>query len=112
MRPVREVTAKEENFKIEPVDGRPNIGFIRRDPVEPEPAGTIVLLAFRITGYDKDCDGSLMARLAQIDFEEMDTTGWETDCHGLYPSTEIVVSDDELRNLYLTARETKGTDKP
>ena len=104
MRPVREITAKEEKFRLENMPEFPaNISFIRRDPVEPEPVGTIVLLAFRVTGYDKDCDGSLMTRLAQIDFVEMDTTGWETDCHGLYPSTEIVVSEDELKSLYKNA---------
>ena len=109
MRPVREITSEEEKFRLENVPGRPDrITFIRRDPVEPEPVGTIVLLAFRITGYDPDCDGSLMARLAQIDFEEMDETGWESDCHGLYPSTEIVISEDEMRDLYKNATE-KGT---
>ena len=108
MRPVREVTAEEENFRIEPMDGRPNIGFIRRDPVEPEPVGTIVLLAFRVTGYDRDCDGSLLARLAQIDFQLLEETGWETNNHGLYQSSEIVVSDDELRKLYEKAK-MKGT---
>lgn len=105
MRPVREITAEEENFRLENVPELlpANITTIRRDPVEPESVGTIVLLAFRVTGYDKDCDGSLMARLAQIDFTELEETGWETGRHGLYPSTEIVVSEDELKSLYKNA---------
>lgn len=35
MRPIREVTAEEENFRMEPVGG--GFAVIRRDPVEPEP---------------------------------------------------------------------------
>jgi len=107
MRLVREITAEEENFRMEPAgqspDGSVIYSTIRRDPVEPEPVGTIVLMAFRITGYDKDCDGSLMARLTQIDYEEGEEAGSETKNHGLYPSTEIVISEGELKALYKEA---------
>lgn len=60
MRPANKITAESENFRLEG-------GFIKRDPVEPEPVGTIVLKVFRVTGYDSDCDGSLMARMENID---------------------------------------------
>lgn len=98
MRPVREITAKEENFRMEPVPGA-SFDVIRRDPVKPEPEGTIVLVPFRITGYDKDCDGSLMARLEAID-KDCEPTGWETDSHGLYPTVELVVTPEELKALF------------
>lgn len=92
MRPVKNITAEAENFRVER-------GFIKRDAVEPEPVGTIVMCAFRITGYDPDCDGSLMARLEAID-KDGAPTGWETKCHGLYPSTDLVVTQQELTALF------------
>lgn len=72
---------------------------MRRDPVEPEPVGTIVLLAFRVTGYRPDCDGSLMATLEHID-KDGDTTGAKLKNMGLYSSTELVVTPDELRAMF------------
>lgn len=100
MRPVREITAKQENFRIVGVDP---FGFdvIRRDPIEPEPVGTIILKAFRITGYDPDCDGSLMARLENIDGDG-DPTGYFVRRIGVDPSTTLVVIEDELRTLFAT----------
>jgi len=98
MRPVREITANEENFRVEPIAGT-NAGMIRRDSVEPEPVGTLVLMAFRVTGYDKDCDGSLMARLEHID-RDGEPTGWEPTHLGLYPSTDLVVTADEWRGMF------------
>lgn len=88
LRPVREITAVEENFRLESFPGEGKV--IRRDPVEPEPVGTYVVMCFRITGYDRDCDGSLLARLEQVDMEGR-TTGWATDGLGLYPDTDLVV---------------------
>ena len=98
MRPVTEITAEAENFRIEPVAGL-NGGMIRRDPVKPEPEGTIILCAFRITGYRPDCDGSLMAEIEQID-RDGNTTGWTENAIGLYPSTDIVATLDEWRALF------------
>lgn len=98
MRPVREITAAEENFRIEPVPGAA-FASIKRDPVEPEPVGTIILTAFRVTGYDKDCDGSLVARMEQID-KAGGVTGWNVDRIGLSPETELVVSQEELAGLF------------
>jgi len=71
VRRVRDIT-DEENFRLKPVGP---FQTIRRDFVEPEPVGTVLLLAFRITGYDKDCDGSALARLERVD-EDCRTTGW------------------------------------
>jgi hypothetical protein len=101
MRPVRKITAEEENYRTEPLASGPNVrAFItKRDPVEPEPIGTIVLTAFRVVGYDPDCDGSLMARLEHID-KDGEPTGWEQNAVGLYPDTELVVTAEELRSLF------------
>ena len=96
MRPVREITAEEENFRFEPAGA---FNVIRRDSVKPEPEGTIVLMAYRITGYDKDCDGSLMARLEAID-KDGKTVGGTLDSVGLYPNTDLVVTLAELQELF------------
>jgi hypothetical protein len=98
MRPVKEITSAEENFRTEPVPGTA-FDVIKRDPVKPEPEGTIILVPFRITGYDQDCDGSLMARIEAIDkFGE--ATGHTINCHGLYPEVDLVVTLEELKALY------------
>ena len=103
MRLVRKITAKEENFRVEKIGS--TIGIIKRDPVETEPVGTIVLSAFRVTGYDPDCDGSLIARLEQIQIDgSNETTGWCPSHLGLYPQTEIVVTQEELRSLFEKAQ--------
>lgn len=100
MRPVRKITAEEENFRLEPMaPDLLNCEVIKRDPLEPEPIGTIILTAFRVTGYDQDCDGSLMARLEHVD-KTGAATGWEASAIGLYPHTEIVVSQEELAGLF------------
>ena len=98
MRPVREVTAEEENFRTENVPGAAFCA-IKRDPVEPEPVGTIILVPYRITGYDPDCDGSLMARLESID-KDGTATGHTMSHHGLYPETDLVVTQEELQTLF------------
>jgi len=111
MRPVHEITAKEENFRTEPMfPDSDRFHVIRRDPIQPEPIGTIVMCAFRITGYDKDCDGSLMARLEQIDMQG-ESTGWEANAIGLYPNTDLVVSLEELGEMFgLAAEAAEGND--
>jgi len=86
MRPTRKVTAREENFRLE-------AGVVSRDPVEPEPVGTIVLVPFRVTGYDPDCDGELMARLENINFRG-EATGWEVDSVGIDDC--LVATQEEL----------------
>ena len=100
MRPVREITAEEENFRLEQI---PNscLKVIRRDGVKPEPEGTIILTAFRVVGYDKDCDGSLMARLEQID-NSGQITGWMVNQIGLWPNADLVVSLEEWKKLFIS----------
>ena len=98
MRPAREITEKEENFRTERMEGTPFL-VSRRDPVEPEPVGTVVLMAFRITGYDRDCDGSLMARLDRID-KGGEETGWSPDKIGLFPDSTVVVTSEEWKAMF------------
>lgn len=105
MRPIREISAEEENFRTEPMFGHTDrFQVVRRDPIEPEPVGTIILMAFRITGYDPDCDGSLMARLEHID-KDGEPTGWEPTQLGLYSNTDLVVTADEWRAMFETPQE-------
>ena len=45
MRPVREITAEEENYRtVELIPGNPRFLISRKDPIEPEPIGTIILM--------------------------------------------------------------------
>ena len=92
---IPEITTEIENWRDVPMFDNgdfPHIRTSRRDPVEPVPVGTYVAMVFRVTGYDSDCDGSLMARFAHVgaDGEE---TGWEPNCIGLYPHTDWVLAD-------------------
>ena len=103
MRLIRNITAEEENFRTEPFAGT-SLDIIRRDPIEPEPVGTIVLMAFRVTGYDPDVDGSLMARLDALMIDDLEISGWEVDSIGLYPTSGIVLGLDELKELINMAR--------
>lgn len=79
----------------------PNGPFLspKRDSIEPEPVGTIILKPFRVVGYDKDCDGSLMARLENID-KDGEETGWNVNAIGLDKNGALVVEAGELRNLF------------
>lgn len=89
-RPIPEITAEQENFRLE----RHSSGFVmpHRDAVEPLPTGSYVAVIFKIVGYDRDVDGSLMARLEAVDHEG-EETGWCEDHVGLYPGTGVVVDD-------------------
>lgn len=100
MKPVPDITDRE-NARLEPLAVGPgfNAMTVRRDPVEPVPVGTVVAFAFRVTGYDSDCDGSLMARLEKIDFDGT-ATGFEASHLGLRPDSAVVLDDPgELRRL-------------
>ncbi len=100
MRPIRHISAEEENFRLEPMIGKSSMAdIIKRDPVKPEPEGTLVVMAFRVLGYAQDMDGSLMARLEHIDKDGL-STGWEQEYIGLSPETALVVSGDEWRRLF------------
>jgi len=95
---IPEITSEEENFGIKPntienPDGRPiTLNTLRRDSIEPVPVGTVVAKLFRITGYDVDCDGSLMARLENIDCGG-ESTGWTQHHMGIYDDSTWVVDD-------------------
>lgn len=97
MRPAREITAEEENFRME--EFAPGMSSVKRDPIKPEPEGTIILKAFRITGYDQDCDGGLMAKLDCID-RYGEETGWSPDSLGINPETCLVINQEELASLF------------
>lgn len=106
MRRMREITAVEENYRIESLASGPGFDALmgRRDPVEPVPVGTVVAKIFRVTGYDPDCDGSLMARLEGLSADG-EPTGWEPTHLGLYPGSSWVLdSPDELERLAEEAR--------
>lgn len=104
MRLIRKVTSDEENFRLEPV-ANSRLALIRRDPIEPEPVGTLLLIPFRVVGYDPDCDGSLMARLEMMSLDEVehleppDSDYCVLRNYGLYPPTGFVVSKDELLDM-------------
>lgn len=92
MRPVKDVS-KVDNDRIETRGG---FAVIKGDPIGPEPVGTIVMLPFRVTGYDSDCDRSLMARLEGIDADG-NATGWNVSRVGI--ANGVVVTLDELKAL-------------
>ena len=112
MRKIREIAAEEENFRLVDWGWDPEKHIVastpRRDPVEPEPIGTILLIPFQIVGYDGDCDGSLMARLNKYDLgypasvEEFPVPREYCDMtnRGLYPETGFVVTVDELTKMF------------
>lgn len=99
LRLIPEITAERENFRIET---HGNIGLVRRDPVEPVPVGSFVVMVFQVTGYDPDCDGSLMARLAHVG-KDGKASGWEPRAIGLYP--DYSVSVDAPADVWEAAQE-------
>jgi hypothetical protein len=101
IRRVPEITAEQQNARLEPLAEVPGsrMMMFRKDPVEPVPVGTLVARIFRVTGYDQDCDGSLMARLESIGADG-EATGWTPTHLGLYPDSAWVIdSPDELDRL-------------
>jgi len=98
MRPVRKITAEEENFRVERFEGFP-CGVIKRDPVEPAPVGTIIIKAFKVTGYVPDCDGSLMAQLENVD-KNLVETGWSETNVGICSNSTIEVYPGEWQDLF------------
>lgn len=93
---VPEITAAMENHRDELlIPGNPRFITSRRDPVEPVPVGTYVAMVFRVTGFDRDCDGSLMARLEQVGADG-ESTGWAPTHLGLYPGTDWVLDDPSV----------------
>lgn len=92
IRKLPEITAEQENFRLEPLASGPgfNAMMTKRDPVEPVPVGTYIAKVFRVIGYDQDCDGSLMARLENVS-QDGEPTGWEPTHLGMYPETNVVL---------------------
>jgi len=107
MRPVPEITAEQENHRFESLADWPGGTAVmsRRDPVEPVPVGTYIVMVFRVTGYDPDCDGSLMARLEHVD-RRGEPTGWEPTHLGMYPDTGLVV--DHPSELWDASNQERG----
>ena len=88
----------EDHARIVPLLGTP-FETIRRDSIEPVPIGTLIAMIFRVTGYDQDCDGSLMARMEQVD-QDGETTGWDVSSIGLYPGSDVILDTaGDLHNL-------------
>lgn len=93
------VLPKDDGFRLEPLSGAPNVGLVRRDYHEPLPVGTVIAKMFVIEGYDRDCDGSAMMRVAAVD-KDGHTTGWRADCLGVYEDSMVVLDDaGELHRL-------------
>ena len=90
IRRMKAVSKEEENLQIIPIPGVPNAVTIKVDSIEPLPVGSLIIFMFRITGYDKDCDGSLLARLEKINYKG-ETTGLELNHVGLYEDCTWVV---------------------
>jgi hypothetical protein len=96
-----EITAEQENHRLVPLAGGPGFSAVmsKVDPVERVPVGTYVVKVFRVTGYDPDCDGSLMARLDNVGADGK-SSGWEVTHLGLYPdSTWVIDGPGELDRL-------------
>jgi hypothetical protein len=92
IRRVPEITAEQENRRTVPLASGPGFSMVtsRCDPVEPVPVGAYVAMVFRVTGYDPDCDGHLMARLENVGADGK-STGWEESAIGLYPDSAWIV---------------------
>ena len=96
MRPVNTV---ETNFRLEPAGGF--LTRVKHDFVPPEPVGSLILIPFRITGYDSDCDGSAMVRMENIN-NEGESSGWTVDSITIDGTSALVVSEEELELMFLT----------
>jgi len=107
MRKIREISDEEDNFRTVPFfnDGNHQMFTFKRDSIKPEPEGTVILLPFRIVGYDPDCDGSLMARLDNLYFYDgsLEDSGWSPSKLGLSIGAGFVVTEDELLSLFKEA---------
>lgn len=82
MRPVREILEEEERLRV-----------VR------EPVGTIAIMAFRVMWHDRDRDGSLVERLAQVDREGYMLTGRVAGMVGLWPGSALVVTLKEWSDM-------------
>ncbi len=98
---VRDITPEEEEFRLEEI--APNMSMVKRNPVELIPVGTIILIPFRIEKYGNDCDGSLLAHLANLNVYgdgTIDDSGWEQSGISIDSNTCLVISQDGLVKLF------------
>lgn len=83
-RAVREKAVREKHRE----DEAPEIEAMK------PPVGSYVARVFRVDGYDPDCGQSpetaSMARLSAV-YVDGETTGWQTNCVGLYNTTDKVI---------------------
>ena len=98
MRPVRDVS-KEENYRVQVIG--PGMTETVREPVEPEQVGTLVLLPFRVVGYDTQRDGTCTARLEHINMDGS-ATGGEVSGIAPRPTSALVVAAEEMPGLFET----------
>ncbi len=101
MRPLKDVS-KEENFRPQVIG--PGMVTTMRTPVEPEPVGSIVLVPFRVTGYEVDDNGNCKARLEQVNAKG-DTNGWKPEARWLQSQDALVVEQDELQELFQSLKD-------
>ncbi len=104
MRPVRDVS-KEENYRVQVIG--PGMTETVREPVEPEPIGSLILLPFRVVGYDTQRDSTCTARLEHINTDGS-ATGGEADGIVLRPTSALVVAEEEMLGLFTRAGEPEG----
>ncbi len=71
---VRRVPDVDERMWLEHRDG--GYAVVRREFVAPVPVGILIARIFRVTGWGRDCDGSALAELAEVDVDGQ-ATGWE-----------------------------------
>jgi hypothetical protein len=92
------VTAANDGFHVEAAGEVAKVGVIRHDFVPPVPEGTYIVMAFQVTGYGRDADGSALPELTHVGLDGK-STGWVESCVGL--GDEIVILDHptELRGL-------------
>lgn len=96
MRPLKDVS-KEENFRPQVIG--PGMVTTMRTPTEPEPVGSIVLVPFRITGYEIDGNGNCKARLEHVNADG-ETNDWQPEPRRLQSSDALVVEQGELQELF------------
>ena len=99
MRPVRDVS-KEENYRVQVIG--PGMTETVREPVEPEPVGSLVLLPFRVVGYDTQRDGTCTARLEHVNTDGSATGAYFSEASGiaLRPTSALVVAEEEMPGLF------------
>jgi len=95
---LRTLKKPDENHRYRQIGTAQDGGAIvtsQRDFVHPVPVGGHVVMIFRVTGYDPDCDGSALARLEHVNTKG-ETSGMTLDCMGLWDGDLIVDDPSDL----------------